>query len=107
MNAARPLPELPHYRFVEQIAALPFVQAIVLYGSRARGDAGERSDIDLAVAAPAARLEDWQQVVDLIDEADTLLSIDCVRLDTLPKDDRLRANIEAEGIELYRRSGTA
>lgn len=104
MNAVRPLPNLPHYDFIERIAALPFVNAIVLYGSRARGDARERSDIDLAVAAPRANDNDWQRVIDIIDDADTLLGIDCLRLDALPADDRLRRNIETEGVTLYRKA---
>lgn len=53
-----------------------------------------------------ADVEQWQHILDLIDDADTLHGIDCVRLDTLPADDRLRQNIEAEGIALYRRQDT-
>lgn len=102
MNVVRPLPDLPRYLFVERIAALPFVETIVLYGSRARGDARERSDIDLAISAPLASARQWQQVLDLIDDADTLHGIDCVRLDSLPADDHLRRNVEADGIVLYR-----
>ena len=30
MDAVRPLPNLPHYGFIERIAALPFVESIVL-----------------------------------------------------------------------------
>lgn len=104
MNAVRPLPNLPHYGFVERIAALPFVESIILYGSRARGDARARSDIDLAISAPRAEAQDWQRLIDLIDDADTLLGIDCVRLDALPADDRLRRNIETEGVTLYRKA---
>ena len=80
MNAVRPLPDLPAYQFVEQLAELPFVETIVLSGSRARGEERGRSDIDLAVSAPAAGVRDWQRVLDIIDDADTLLAIDCVRL---------------------------
>ncbi|HEY0179482.1 MAG TPA: hypothetical protein VGC30_07605, partial [Dokdonella sp.] len=64
MNAARPLPNLPHYTFVDRIAALPFVDAIISYGSRARADARARSDVDLAVAAPRADANEGQRVVD-------------------------------------------
>jgi len=104
MAAVRAVPGLPPYRFIERLAALPFVEALVLYGSRARGDHRPRSDIDLAVRAPSADAAQWQQVLDIVDEADTLLGIDCLRLDTLPVDDPLRANIEREGVEIYRRT---
>jgi predicted nucleotidyltransferase len=104
MNAVRPLPNLPPYRFVEHLAQFPFVESIVLYGSRARGDERERSDIDIAISAPAADRNDWQRVLDLVEDADTLLEIDCVRLDDLAPGDRLRRSIETEGVVLYQRS---
>ena len=97
-------PGLPHYGFLDRLAALPFVEALILYGSRARGDHRERSDIDLAVLAPRASAADWRRVLDLVEEADTLLGIDCVRLDALPADDPLRAGIAREGRTIYRRS---
>ena len=70
MAAVRAVPGLPPYRFIERLAALPFVEALVLYGSRARGDHRPRSDIDLAVRAPSADAAQWQQVLDIVDEAD-------------------------------------
>ena len=56
------------YDFVSQLAALPFVEAIWLFGSRARGDHRERSDIDLAIECPGACEAQWQQVLAIIDE---------------------------------------
>jgi predicted nucleotidyltransferase len=90
------------YQFLERIKNLPFVEAIYLFGSRARGDAGEKSDIDLAIVCEGASGGEWLQVVDIIDEADTLLKIDCLRLDTLANE-RLKAEIERDKVVLYER----
>lgn len=85
---------ITEYRFFQAICALPVVQAVWLFGSRARGTAWERSDIDLAVLCPGADDAQWRQVLDIVEEADTLLKIDCVRFDELPADSEFRAAIE-------------
>lgn len=71
---------------------------LVLFGSRARGDNQERSDIDLAVYGL-----DNTQVGRLrldLEELPTLLEFDlvCVDSHTSPA---LLANIEREGVTLY------
>ncbi len=38
-----------NYQFIEKLKALPFIAEIWLFGSRARGDNGKKSDIDLAI----------------------------------------------------------
>ena len=91
---------LSNYQFIKQLEALAFIDVIYLYGSRARGDAGERSDIDLAIECSSASDSDWLKVLDIIDKADTLLPIDCVRLDEM-KDSRLLENIQREKKVLY------
>ena len=44
------------YEFFEFLKQLPYVDEIWLYGSRARQDHLERSDIDLAIFCPKAIL---------------------------------------------------
>lgn len=90
------------YDFYYELRTLPFVQGIYLYGSRAKGTSMERSDIDLAIACPQASKDDWRKLLKLIHRADTLLKIDCVRLDTL-EDLRLKKIIEAEKVILFER----
>lgn len=92
--------DITAYNFFAKLTALPFVEAVYLYGSRARGDASATSDIDLAIACIDADAVLWQEVIDIIEEADTLLKIDCVRLDTL-HEGRLRTNILEDGVQLY------
>lgn len=73
----------------------------MLFGSRARDDAEERSDIDIAIDADAdQRL--WFQIEDILEEADTLLSFDLTRLNEAS--DNLRRRIETEGTVLYERN---
>lgn len=51
---------------------------VILYGSRAKGTASERSDIDIAVAG----VDDFDRLVELIEELPTLYSVDLLNLDT-------------------------
>jgi predicted nucleotidyltransferase len=87
---------------VQALAVRPEVQRIVLFGSRARGDATARSDIDLAIEAPDSTRRQWLELTLLVEEAQTLLQIDLVRLEeTSPA---LHAQILAEGETLYDRA---
>lgn len=87
--------------FFKKLAALPFITKIVLYGSRARNDWQKRSDIDLAIDCPNATKADWQKVLNIIEEADTLLKIDCIRLNGLSNTNLLLTQIKNEGKVLY------
>ncbi|MFQ2722848.1 nucleotidyltransferase family protein [Aeromonas caviae] len=95
--------QLADYQFLQALARLPFVEAIWLFGSRARGEQRERSDIDLAIECPGACEAQWQQVLAIIDEADTLLPIDCVRLDEESPQSLLYQAILCDRVPLYRR----
>ena len=86
---------------LEQIRRVPSVERILLFGSRARGDHDERSDIDLAVACPTADDDDWARIWLIVDDAPTLLAVDLVRLEHAG--DALRGQIEREGLVLYER----
>lgn len=92
------------YAFFRHIAALPFVDRVVLFGSRARGDHHDRSDIDLAVFCAGADADDWREVKNCLREGriDTLLKVDCVRFDDSTA--ALREQILREGRTLYDRS---
>lgn len=81
------------YRFIHQLSDLAFIDQIWLFGSRARGDNQARSDIDLAIICPEASDADWLKVKQIIDNADTLLHIDCVRYDENTLDIELIKNI--------------
>ena len=72
------------------------LEKVILFGSRARGDHRERSDIDLAVSGgnfPAFAL-------DVDEETDTLLKYDFVNLDAAVQPELL-AEIQKDGRILY------
>jgi predicted nucleotidyltransferase len=102
-GAAAPVPVLPEgiRRLVDRLGAEPAVRRVILFGSRARGDAGPRSDVDLAVEAPGLPARDWLRLAEMTEDADTLLKVDLVRLEEAPAE--LRGRIEAEGRTLHER----
>jgi hypothetical protein len=57
--------------------------------------------VDLAVDAPALSGRDWVRLAGMAEEADTLLTIDLLRLEQAPPE--LRARIDAEGRILHER----
>lgn len=96
--------DVGEYTFLKKIEKLPFVEKIWLYGSRARKDFRDRSDIDLAIECPHATFMDWQKILDIIEDADTLLKIDCVRLDELKENSPFKKNILQERLLLFQKT---
>ncbi|MZP28190.1 nucleotidyltransferase domain-containing protein [Heliobacterium undosum] len=88
-------------RLIEELKKRPEVERIILFGSRARGDHEERSDIDLAIVAPDATQRQWFDILDAVEEADTLYSIDVLRWEEVSN--ALRDRIANEGKVLYER----
>lgn len=84
---------------LEKAHLLAKVRRIILFGSRARGDADVRSDIDLAFDCPAITQADWLAIVDTLEECATLLKIDAVNYNEASED--LRHNINIEGVVIY------
>ena len=86
------------YHQLAELARRHGAQRLVLFGSRARGDNKERSDIDLAVYGmpQKERAAFWLDAEDL----PTLLKLDIVHI--LPgMDPKFLKNIEKDGVTLY------
>jgi predicted nucleotidyltransferase len=100
-------PDFPRRELILELAARlaqhPEVERIWLFGSRARRDNFERSDIDFAIEAPGMDRVEWLGLsLDFEDEAPTLLGIDLLRLEEVS--DELRRRIQDEGTLLHERT---
>ena len=74
------------------------LEKVILFGSRARGDNRERSDIDLAIAGELANCIEFSLAAE--EEISTLLMFDFVIIGkTLSPE--LKAAIEKDGVILY------
>ena len=89
-------------QIAEQIGRNPHVEKVLLFGSRARGDERERSDIDIAVVGSGITESEWTEMWAYVDDAPTLLSVDLVRFEKSPED--LKQSITKEGVALYERT---
>jgi predicted nucleotidyltransferase len=80
----------------------PDVEKVILFGSRARGDHDERSDVDLAIQGRDLSNRDWLELsMTIQDDLDSLLFFDVVKLEGAPGNLALR--IQNEGEVLYER----
>ncbi|MDO4369712.1 MAG: nucleotidyltransferase domain-containing protein [Clostridia bacterium] len=83
-------------REIVELAKKYDLTSVTLFGSRARGDYRERSDIDLAVSGG-----DYDRfALDVDEEISTLLMFDIVNLDGAVQPELLE-NIRREGKQLY------
>lgn len=80
------------------LAAKFNLEKVILFGSRARGDNRERSDIDLAIAGKRADCIEFSLTAD--EDISTLLMFDFVIIDEHLSPD-LKTVIEKDGVILY------
>lgn len=81
---------------IEKLAIECNTEKVVLFGSRARGDNKERSDIDLAISGGDTAL--FSAEAD--EKIQTLLMLDIVNLDGFVQEE-LMESIEREGKVIY------
>lgn len=85
----------------------PGVEAVVLFGSRAKGTHRPGSDIDLAVQGPTLTVADELTLKGWLDDLDLPWFFDLVRYDDLAHAPDLRAHIARVGQVLARRGDNA
>lgn len=83
-------------REIAELAEKHGLSSVTVFGSRARGDYRERSDIDLAISGG----DGDRFALDVDEDTSTLLSFDVVNLDR-PVQAELLENIRREGKLLY------
>jgi len=82
-----------------KIGSNPKVEFIVLFGSRALGDATETSDVDITVSAPTLLDAEWLEFRSLVEEAPTLLWITLIRFEESPRE--LQDRNLRDGVVIY------
>jgi RNA-binding protein len=75
------------------------VKRTYIFGSRAKGEARDVSDIDIAIDCPEIENKDWTEIYEEIKNLDTLLSFDIIRFDK--DDENLQREILKHGIKIY------
>lgn len=93
---------------------IPEARNIILFGSRARGDSDEDSDLDLAIVldVPEVKREHWEKVWDLkwrvleyLDAEEFPLSLILITLnDMMFRDSGIERELKNEGIVLWERN---
>jgi predicted nucleotidyltransferase len=80
----------------------PAVEQVLLYGSRAKGNWHERSDIDLAVKGPQLDRFQLARLLLDIDDSDLPFQVDLLHYDTF-NNARLKDHIDRVGIVIFDR----
>ena len=75
------------------------VKKVVLFGSRARGDNGNRSDVDIAVYGGDFNSFYW----DIKEKTHSLLTFDMVQMDTNVTEE-LKNEIKRDGVTIYEKA---
>lgn len=97
-----PQPELVPFSVatvLERLAEFSEVRFILVFGSRALGDADERSDVDVSISAPAISRRRWLDMKQIADEGRTLLRITLIHFESSPP--ALQRRNLSDGVIVY------
>ena len=86
--------------FHQLFSRFPAIREVWIYGSRARGDHGPASDIDLAVVAPAMNDSQFAKMCWLLEDLPVLYQVDILHWDTL-ENAPLKKAIQSERKPFY------
>jgi predicted nucleotidyltransferase len=78
----------------------PWVREVLVFGSRATGQARRASDLDLSISAPDATAGEWLELAEALDDAPLIYELDLVRTEQTTNA-RLKEKIAREGVAIY------
>ncbi len=82
-----------------EVKRFPEVRAAYLFGSRARGDFKDQSDIDIAIDAPTMTASHFAQLWNAIDALPIAFPLDCVWLQAMPAS-ALKSMVQRDALAL-------
>lgn len=82
-----------------EVRRFPEVRAAYLFGSRARGDFRDQSDIDIAIDAPTMTASNFAQLWNAIDALPIAFPLDCVWLQAMPASP-LKSMVQRDAVAL-------
>jgi uncharacterized protein len=82
-----------------EVKRFPEVRAAYLFGSRARGDFRDQSDIDIAIDAPTMTALHFAQLWNAIDALPIAFPLDCVWLQAMPASP-LKSMVQRDAVAL-------
>jgi predicted nucleotidyltransferase len=82
-----------------EVKRFPEVRAAYLFGSRARGDFRDQSDIDIAIDAPTMTASHFAQLWNAIDSLPIAFPLDCVWLQAMPASP-LKSMVQRDAVAL-------
>lgn len=90
--------EKSYQEILEVFKQIPEIKQVVLFGSRARGDYKQTSDIDLAVTFK--EIDKKLLLIHKLEEINCILKFDVLNIEKISKKE-LKENIQKEGIVIY------
>ncbi|MGI9436337.1 MAG: type VII toxin-antitoxin system MntA family adenylyltransferase antitoxin [Geminicoccaceae bacterium] len=87
---------------LQEVRRFQEVEKAYLFGSRAQGDAGKMSDVDIALSCPDIDRRRWEAIAEAVQDAETLLDVDVVWLEEASSS--LRDEILRTGKVVYERA---
>lgn len=85
---------------LETFRCFPAIKEVRVFGSRATGESRRASDIDLAISAPTATSEEWNDLSEALENAPLIYELDIVRPEQTTNE-RLKEKIAREGITVF------